>query len=337
MGKTGGCELNYISDVDVIFVAEPAEGVPEEESTVGRHRPRDPADADLLGVDRRPGRCGRSTRRCAPRARTGRWCAPWPATAPTTSGGPRPGSSRRCSRPAPSPAIPMWDRPTAMPCSRWCGRRRPASNFVDDVQAMRRRVEQHIPAGRGRPPAQARPGRAARRRVLGAAAPARARSGRRVAAHRHHPRRAGRAVRRGLRGARGRRDARHGIPAAAHPRAPHPAVPAAAHPPDAHRRERPAPAGPGSGTPLLARRGGRRPVARPAARGAPPARADLLPPAAVGGGPAVRLRRAPHPRGGPRTAVGAGLPRPPRRAAPPRGAHRAASAGGPPSSASCCR
>ena len=33
MGKTGGCELNYISDVDVIFVAEPAEGVDEEVST----------------------------------------------------------------------------------------------------------------------------------------------------------------------------------------------------------------------------------------------------------------------------------------------------------------
>ena len=30
MGKTGGCELNYICDVDVIFVAEPAEGVEEE-------------------------------------------------------------------------------------------------------------------------------------------------------------------------------------------------------------------------------------------------------------------------------------------------------------------
>jgi glutamate-ammonia-ligase adenylyltransferase len=33
MGKTGGRELNYISDVDVIFVAEPADGVPEDEPT----------------------------------------------------------------------------------------------------------------------------------------------------------------------------------------------------------------------------------------------------------------------------------------------------------------
>ena len=38
-------------------------------------------------------------------------------------------------------------------------------NFVEDVQAMRRRVEQHVPADRGRAPAQAGPGWAARRRV----------------------------------------------------------------------------------------------------------------------------------------------------------------------------
>ncbi|MEV6807692.1 bifunctional [glutamine synthetase] adenylyltransferase/[glutamine synthetase]-adenylyl-L-tyrosine phosphorylase [Streptomyces sp. NPDC051132] len=32
MGKCGGHELNYVSDVDVIFVAEPAEGTPETEA-----------------------------------------------------------------------------------------------------------------------------------------------------------------------------------------------------------------------------------------------------------------------------------------------------------------
>src|SRR5699024_8766938 len=30
MGKTGGRELNYISDVDVIFVADPADGTDED-------------------------------------------------------------------------------------------------------------------------------------------------------------------------------------------------------------------------------------------------------------------------------------------------------------------
>ena len=51
-----------------------------------------------------------------------------------------------------------------------------------DVQAMRRRVEENVPARRGRPPAQARPRRPARRRVQRAAAAARARPHRRDAA-----------------------------------------------------------------------------------------------------------------------------------------------------------
>ena len=54
--------------------------------------------------------------------------------------------------------------------------------FVADVQAMRRRVVEHIPAARGRAAAQARLRRAARRRVRGPAAAAGARPGRRVAA-----------------------------------------------------------------------------------------------------------------------------------------------------------
>ena len=32
MGKCGGHELNYISDVDVLFVAEPVDGVEEIEA-----------------------------------------------------------------------------------------------------------------------------------------------------------------------------------------------------------------------------------------------------------------------------------------------------------------
>ena len=37
MGKCGGHELNYVSDVDVIFVAEPAEGVDEQAALRARH------------------------------------------------------------------------------------------------------------------------------------------------------------------------------------------------------------------------------------------------------------------------------------------------------------
>ena len=37
MGKCGAHELNYVSDVDVIFVAEPAAGADEQEALrVGR-------------------------------------------------------------------------------------------------------------------------------------------------------------------------------------------------------------------------------------------------------------------------------------------------------------
>ena len=83
MGKTGGRELNYVSDVDVIFVAEPARrGSTRRAALAAATGAGHPPDAGLL--HRRPARarCGRSTRRCAPRARTARWCARSTATAP---------------------------------------------------------------------------------------------------------------------------------------------------------------------------------------------------------------------------------------------------------------
>ena len=279
-------------------------------------------------------------RRCGPRARTGRWCAPSPATAPTTSAGPRPGSSRRCSRRARSPATPTLGQAyVRRACSRWCGRPPSRENFVDDVQAMRRRVEQHIPARRGRPRSSSSAPGGLRDvefavqllQLVHGRADESLRTGTTLDGARG-------AVRRRLRRARRRRDARHGLPAPAHARAPDPAVPAAAHPPDADgRRATCAGWAARSGTAPTPARGGRRAVARPAARGAPAARAALLPPAALRGRPAVRLRRAAHPGGGAGAAGGARLPRPARRAAAPRGAHRRASAGGPRSSARCCR
>ena len=144
-------------------------------------------------------RCGRSTPRCGPRARTGRWCAPSPATAPTTSAGPRRGSSRRCSRRGRSPATRRSGAAyvEAIAAVRVGGGER--ENFVEDSQAMRRRVEEHVPAGGGRPAAQARRRRAARRRVHGPAAPARARAGRRVDPQPEHADRARGAGRRRVR------------------------------------------------------------------------------------------------------------------------------------------
>ena len=69
-------------------------------------------------------RASRSTRTCAPRAGRARWSARSTDTWPTTSGGPRPGSSRRCSRRGRSQATPTWARPTPRPSRRWCGRPR---------------------------------------------------------------------------------------------------------------------------------------------------------------------------------------------------------------------
>nr|BFE88566.1 hypothetical protein GCM10020093_111670 [Planobispora longispora] len=118
MGKCGARELNYISDVDVIFVAEPrrtgggiasgdavgeaASGTGAGNGAVDDTRAVQIATRLAQGMMRAcsattpEGRCGRSTRRSVPRARPGRWCGPSPATRPTTGAGPRRGSSRRC-------------------------------------------------------------------------------------------------------------------------------------------------------------------------------------------------------------------------------------------------
>ena len=95
MGKCGGRELNYASDVDVIFVAEPV----KDEDEIAALATASKLAAGLIGV------CARSTPEGSifpvdpnlrPEGRAGPWSAPWPATGPTTSAGRRPGSSRRC-------------------------------------------------------------------------------------------------------------------------------------------------------------------------------------------------------------------------------------------------
>jgi glutamate-ammonia-ligase adenylyltransferase len=103
MGKCGGRELNYVSDVDVVFVAEAVDDADEAAAL---------KTAATLAATMPP--CGR-------RARPVRWYARWPATSPTTSGGPRPGSSRRCSRPGRSPETWHSDRRTSRAWRRWCG------------------------------------------------------------------------------------------------------------------------------------------------------------------------------------------------------------------------
>ena len=53
MGKCGGHELNYVSDVDVIFVYEPVEGADDDGRRPGRDPAGQPPDAGLLGPHRR--------------------------------------------------------------------------------------------------------------------------------------------------------------------------------------------------------------------------------------------------------------------------------------------
>ena len=145
MGKTGGGELNYVSDVDVIFVVEPAEGVAEERALdVGAHLAAalmracaaSTAEGTLWPVDaalRPEGKHGPLVRTIAShRAYYERWAKTWVFQALlkawVSAGDLEVG---RAYKDAIGPMV--WEA---------AGR----DNFVEDVQAMRRRVEEHVPA-----------------------------------------------------------------------------------------------------------------------------------------------------------------------------------------------
>jgi glutamate-ammonia-ligase adenylyltransferase len=101
LGKCGAQELNYVSDVDVLYVAEPrldADGTPmissEQAVSVAT---RMAAELTRVGsAYTAAGTIWGSTPHSGPRARPASSCVPCQVTAPTTSAGPRPGSSRRC-------------------------------------------------------------------------------------------------------------------------------------------------------------------------------------------------------------------------------------------------
>ncbi|TPG19667.1 bifunctional [glutamine synthetase] adenylyltransferase/[glutamine synthetase]-adenylyl-L-tyrosine phosphorylase [Pedococcus bigeumensis] len=146
MGKTGGRELNYVSDVDVIFVAEPKEGV-EEASAIAaatglathlmRACSTSTGQGTLWPVDaalRPEGKNGPLVRTIeSHRAYYERWAKTWEFQALLKA---RPVAGDRALGAAYIAAVnPMV----------WGAASR--DNFVEDVQAMRRRVEQHVPAG----------------------------------------------------------------------------------------------------------------------------------------------------------------------------------------------
>ena len=145
MGKAGGRELNYISDVDVIFVAEPVEGADEAAAlevatkiaTRTMHACADAtAHGSLWPVDaalRPEGKQGPLVRTVAShRTYYERWAKTWEFQALL--------KARHLAGDAGLGAEYL----AAVRPLVWEAASR--EDFVDDVQAMRRRVEEHIPA-----------------------------------------------------------------------------------------------------------------------------------------------------------------------------------------------
>ena len=145
MGKCGGRELNYVSDVDVIFVAEPVEGGDEEAALrtaqrlaagVMRVCGEPTAEGSLWQVDaalRPGGKQGALVRTLA--SHVGyyeRWAKTWEFQALLKA---RPAAGDRALGEAYVDAVSpfVWSAADG-------------ADFVSDVQRMRQRVEDHIPA-----------------------------------------------------------------------------------------------------------------------------------------------------------------------------------------------
>jgi glutamate-ammonia-ligase adenylyltransferase len=145
MGKCGGRELNYASDVDVIFVAEPVKDSAETEALATASRlaagmigvcARSTPEGSIFPVDpnlRPEGRAGPLVRTLASHlAYYQRWAKTWEFQALLKA---RPVAGDMALGQAYADALgPMV----------WQAARR--EHFVEDVQAMRRRVEQSLPA-----------------------------------------------------------------------------------------------------------------------------------------------------------------------------------------------
>ena len=149
MGKCGGRELNYISDVDVIFVAEPAEGADETRAlrtatriaaALVRTCSVSTAEGALWEVDaalRPEGKAGPLVRTVAShRAYYERWASTWEFQALLKA------------RAVAGDVVLGRTYLDAVRPMVWRAAER--DNFVEDVQAMRRRVEAHVGGRRER-------------------------------------------------------------------------------------------------------------------------------------------------------------------------------------------
>ncbi len=145
MGKTGGRELNYISDVDVIFLGGPAEGVDEEvgiavatkiASAVMRICAEATAEGSLWAVDaalRPEGKRGPLIRTLSShREYYQRWAKNWEFQA-----------LLKARVIAGDDGLGQEWLDIVRPMIWEAGSR---EGFVDDVQAMRRRVEENVPS-----------------------------------------------------------------------------------------------------------------------------------------------------------------------------------------------
>lgn len=146
MGKCGARELNYISDVDVVFVAEPKEGVDETKALQTATRlaqglmracSASTPEGSLWEVDanlRPEGKMGPLVRSMESHlAYYRRWAKTWEFQALLKA------------RPVAGDLELGQEYVAAVNELVWQAAARP--KFVEDVQAMRRRVEAHVPAG----------------------------------------------------------------------------------------------------------------------------------------------------------------------------------------------
>ena len=301
MGKGGGRELNYVSDVDVIYVAEPVDGVDEAEALAAASRlaaglaracstpSGEPALWPVDAALRPEGKDGPLVRTLAShKAYYERWAKTWEFQALLKA---RPlAGDQALGREYVEMTQPfVWSAVTR-------------EHFVEDSQAMRRRVEGHVPAAEA--DRQLKLGVGGLRDVEFTVQLLQLVHGRADESIRSPSTLTALAALAagGYVGRVARRAAGRLLPVAARARAPDPAVPAAAHAPDADLGAGPAAARP------LDRHAGRgrgraaRAVARGPARGPRPARGAVLPAAAAGDGAAV------HRGGEPRAGRGQGAP-----------------------------
>ncbi|MFQ6227411.1 bifunctional [glutamine synthetase] adenylyltransferase/[glutamine synthetase]-adenylyl-L-tyrosine phosphorylase [Nocardia sp. NPDC002869] len=132
MGKSGACELNYVSDVDIVFVAEPADAVATrlaaELMTVGSS-----AFFEVDAALRPEGKAGALVRTLDSHlAYYQRWARTWEFQALLKA------------RPMTGDLELGEQYRSATDALVWTASERP--DFVPDVQAMRRRVEDLVPA-----------------------------------------------------------------------------------------------------------------------------------------------------------------------------------------------